>query len=268
GAERVTRILTKAMLGEREGLIELGIKISEDEVKARLLEKGLDKLTGTALRQAKADVTLELATEMSAKAIGDFERTSESAANMQRILKERIKELSETLGVIFVPVLEAVLGKIMPVIEKMGEWVEKNPELVRTIIIVAGAIAALVAGIGVLGLILPSILTGFAAVFSPIGLIIIGVTVLIGGLIAYFVKMWQTNEKFRNKMIEAWDSIKASFEKAKSMALEFWDTLKRLWSIAVEFLTPAFESLKGSLGELWDKLKELWDIVSPLLLPA
>jgi len=62
-AQEVSNILSKALLGERESLKELGIAINEADVQSRLAEKGLKNLTGEMLQQAKAAVTLELITE-------------------------------------------------------------------------------------------------------------------------------------------------------------------------------------------------------------
>ncbi|GAF95370.1 unnamed protein product, partial [marine sediment metagenome] len=53
-AAQTSQILTKAILGEREQLKTLGINIQEADLKARLMEKGQAKLTGTMLAQAKA----------------------------------------------------------------------------------------------------------------------------------------------------------------------------------------------------------------------
>jgi hypothetical protein len=61
--------ITKALLGERDGLVELGIKLSDAEVKARLLETGQSDLTGQALQLATAQVSLDAIMEKSADAL-------------------------------------------------------------------------------------------------------------------------------------------------------------------------------------------------------
>lgn len=78
--EEITQILNKALLGEREQLKALGVSLSEDDVKQRLRLKGQEKLTGEALKQAKALATLEIITENSADATTAFAERSESAA--------------------------------------------------------------------------------------------------------------------------------------------------------------------------------------------
>ncbi|UCD57869.1 MAG: hypothetical protein JSV16_01800, partial [Candidatus Hydrogenedentota bacterium] len=81
GAKGASEALSKAMLGERESVKSLGIVITEEMVKERLLREGKEKLTGQALLQAKAEATLAIAVDQSKNAIGDYERTSGSLAN-------------------------------------------------------------------------------------------------------------------------------------------------------------------------------------------
>lgn len=105
GAEAVSAALTKALLGERESLKTYGIAIMEADIQARLLEKGMQNLTGEALRQAKAQATLELAMEQSKNAIGDFARTSDQLANLQRVQVARFEDLQVVIGGLFIPAL-------------------------------------------------------------------------------------------------------------------------------------------------------------------
>jgi hypothetical protein len=52
--EDTTRILARAMLGEREMLKDLGVDIRELDIKQRLMAKGQEDLTGNLLKQARA----------------------------------------------------------------------------------------------------------------------------------------------------------------------------------------------------------------------
>lgn len=55
--------------------------------------------------------------------------------------------------------MNQIVDAIQPVIEHVSKWVAENPELTKNIILVTGAIAGLVAIVGVLGMALPSIIT-------------------------------------------------------------------------------------------------------------
>jgi len=81
---QASQVITKALLGEREGLVALNIKISEAAVQSELLLQGKDKLTGASLLQAKAEATYKLILDQSVNAIGDVERSSDSLANKRK----------------------------------------------------------------------------------------------------------------------------------------------------------------------------------------
>ena len=97
-AEEAAHIITRAILGEREALIGLGVKISEADVQAALLEKGMGDLTGEALEQARAMVTLELITKKSADAMTAFEEGGSDAMRAANDFKASMDELKVTLG--------------------------------------------------------------------------------------------------------------------------------------------------------------------------
>ncbi len=109
--------LRKAILGEREGLKELGVKISEADVKQRLLEKGQGDLTGAALEQAKAQATLELILERSRDALDAYTRAGDSALRKQKELTAQAKDMEQALALV-------VKEAIEPVIEDAGMWGE------------------------------------------------------------------------------------------------------------------------------------------------
>ena len=132
GAERASNILTKALLGEREGLKSLGIAVLEVDVKQRLLLKGQQDLEGAALRQAKAVATLELAYEQSGKAIGDFQRSQESLANQQRILNARLTDLETILGQALVPITKVFVSNLINITNNTLAWVEANKDLIAS----------------------------------------------------------------------------------------------------------------------------------------
>ena len=108
-AEEVTKTLGKAILGEREELKQLGISIQEADVKARLADKGLDKLTGTMLQQAKAAATLELITEKSIDAQTAFAENSDLSARRQAELVARITDVTNKLATALIPVFERLV---------------------------------------------------------------------------------------------------------------------------------------------------------------
>lgn len=111
-AEEVSKTLSKAMLGEREELKQLGISISEADVQARLQEKGLEKLTGTLLQQAKAIATVELITEKSTDAQTAYTENADTMVRRQAVLSAKISEVQEKLATLLIPVFERLVSAV------------------------------------------------------------------------------------------------------------------------------------------------------------
>lgn len=109
GTEAASLALTKGLLGERESMKLLGIAILETDVQQRVLEKGQAGLTGTARRQARAIATLELATEQSGNALGDFARSQGSTANQARILQANLEDLAINIGSKLTPFVNTII---------------------------------------------------------------------------------------------------------------------------------------------------------------
>jgi hypothetical protein len=208
GAERASTALTKALLGERESVKELGIAILEEDVKAKVLSmRATGELTDETERQARALATLEIAISQSKNAIGDFARTQDSLANQQRTLNERLKEVVETLGVAFIPLATELMNAIIPLVATIATWVKENPKLTRNIALVGLAVSALVAGIGLLGLVLPGVITLFGMLtisMLPLIATIAIVTLIFGALAVYWVKNFDTMMMGVDVFMEGW----------------------------------------------------------------
>lgn len=110
-AAEVSEILSKAMLGERESLKELGISIQEADVQQRLLEKGQEDLTGAALQQAKAVATQELIFEKSTDAQKAYAEGGNKALRASNSLRAGLAELREQ-----------VADKLLPVVQRVTQW--------------------------------------------------------------------------------------------------------------------------------------------------
>ena len=90
--------LSSGLAGNVENFRKLGYVMTQAEVKAKLQEKGLDKLTGSALQYAQIQARLEILQEKSVKAQGDMIKTLDSTTNVTRRLNESWLEWKENLG--------------------------------------------------------------------------------------------------------------------------------------------------------------------------
>lgn len=132
GTERASAALTSAFTGEREALKAYGIVISEEAIKQELLRQGKDKLTGSALLQAKAEATLKIAYEQSSNAIGDFERSQSSFANQLRIAQANVENLEVTLGTNLIPVAGLGLKVFNDLADQTNELAKEMNEFITS----------------------------------------------------------------------------------------------------------------------------------------
>ena len=94
----VMQASASGLAGNFENLRKYGYIITQAEIKTRLQQKGLDKLTGSALQFAKVQETLNIILEKSENAQGDMIKTLDSSENLTRRVHEANKALSENLG--------------------------------------------------------------------------------------------------------------------------------------------------------------------------
>jgi len=123
-AEQVTEALSKALLGEREQLKTLGISIKEADVQARLAEKGLEKLTGTLLEQAKATATLEIIMEKSVDAQEAYAKNTDLSVRKQAELRAQLTQITEVIATNLVP----VFGRLLDIANSFLGWVNEYLE--------------------------------------------------------------------------------------------------------------------------------------------
>ncbi len=116
--------VTKAFLGEREMLKDLGVQILEADVKAEALALGLTKGREPVTLMAKAQATLSLLMKRSKDAQGDQIRTLGELANRAKAVQSKFKDFRVELGNQIIDGLElaTVLGKVS---KKVGEFTEK-----------------------------------------------------------------------------------------------------------------------------------------------
>lgn len=114
-----------------------------------------------------------------------------------------------------------------------------------------------------------------AAIMSPAG-IVIGI---IAALAAAFVYLWNTNEEFRTKVTEIWNSVVSIFQefgtaitsRLNDLGFSFADigeVIKAIWNGLCEFLGPvfigAFELIQNGLSFALDAIIGLFDFFRAL----
>jgi len=179
-------------------------------------------------------------------------------------IRESIGSVVNTIGETVAPVFKMVADSVVPAIINLREFVERNRELIVTIVgVTAGLIAfsAVVATVGVtiFGVVatikavlavLSLLATAITALLSPIGLLVAAT----GGLIA----IWMTQSETGRKMSE---DMTQSFQQIKSEFMDAWDAI--VLSVKSGDLESAFEILGLAVDRLWRGiivgLREKWN---------
>jgi hypothetical protein len=252
GAKGASEALTKAMLGEREMIKSLGIVITEEMVKEHLLREGKDKLTGQALLQAKAEATLALAMSQSKNAIGDYERTSDSLANVTRRLFARLQDLWVLIGSKLIPVATKIATKVIDVVEKVKAWTEAHPKLAETIVKVAAAVGVLLAVLGPLAMALPSLVSGFTMLGGAFSVLLgpAGLAALAIAAIAVSVKAMADNLKNARQEMSNFADEAAIFSNAAENFSKLWIVVREEGGQTLE----QFNKLFNRFGGNWDSI--------------
>lgn len=228
-----------------------------------------------------------------------MDKQSKSMKGQWSNLKDQITLVSEKIGMTLIPIATTLLEKVMPIVERLGLWIEKNPKLASGILLVSTAIAGIIALIGILGLIMPSIIAGFgflataiggvatALTFlaaNPVG-IVIGIIVGAIALLIFFIKDIIKNidavaivwgwfwDWASNKVKSIIDTIVGAFKYLEFYLIITFLQIKEKVASMINGIKDKFNSLVTFiqvvgviLGEAWTIFwQTLSDIVSNLL---
>ena len=137
-------------------------------------------------------------------------------------LKLQFEGTRNAIGQALMPILQELMEKVSPVVEKLTNWINENPKLVEGILIVGGVIAGLGAIVTTLGIALSGLAGIIALVniaFAPTNLLIMGIVVAIGGIIGMTIlmkKAWDEN----------WNGVRDKAKEVCDKVLNWWTNLK------------------------------------------
>ena len=134
--------LKSGLVGESKPLREFGILLNESEVGAKALALGFEKVNGELTEAAKVSARYELILEQSLAAQGDFGRTINDLANSTRVLKARLKDVSDEIGTVLIPTFTYLVDRAIKLIAVFEEMIGVNPRIVKTLFGVTLAVTA------------------------------------------------------------------------------------------------------------------------------
>lgn len=105
GQDVASTALKSIFTGETETLKQFGIVMTDANLQAYALSKGITKSTADMSQAEKVQLRYNYVMSQTALAQGDFAKTSDSWANQTRILSEQWKEFGATIGTMLMNVL-------------------------------------------------------------------------------------------------------------------------------------------------------------------
>ncbi len=115
--------------GETEPLKQLGINMSVANLEAFALANGIETAYDKMSQAEQATLRYNYLMAQTADAQGDFERTSDSFANQQRILQLQMDELSASLGEKLLPYLNDIFSTVNDKLPEAEKTIENIGDL-------------------------------------------------------------------------------------------------------------------------------------------
>lgn len=177
--------IEQALRGETEAIRAFWSDVTDASLEQFLFAQGIDKSVSELTQQEKTLLRMQKVMSDTAQVQGDFTNTIDSNANQNRILQAETENLSAKLGTTLIPIFDQINATIRPIISSVAEWIERNPELTKNIIMFAWAASWLVFVLWTIWLAVPVITTWITALWTaltlatwPIWLVVLWITAL------------------------------------------------------------------------------------------
>lgn len=277
--EETTESLQSFLKGNYENDAALGLSCTETTRNA-----AANKLYGKSfndLSESQKQLTLLQMVEdanAASGALGQAARESDTWTNQTGNLKQAWTDFQAALGSNVLPLAVEVVKRMASAVQSLSD---KLPDIIQTFKdwspLIAGvvtgfvtlkaamAISSLISAITTAwtayktaneGATIAQYLLNAAMNANPIVLIV----TLIAGLVAAIIVLWNTNEDFRNKVIEIWEAIKNVFstviEAIKGFFTELVEKISSAWETIKETVSNAVENIKTAISEKFEAAKQ------------
>ena len=183
GIDQAMTALNGVFTGETESLKMLGIVMTEANLAAFALSKGITKNVQDMTQAEKVNLRYAYVMQQTTNAQGDFSRTGGGAANQMRVFQESLKQLGVMFGQVILPTFTKIITKINEWIARLQQLSPSTQKIIVVVAALAAAIGPLLIGLGVLtSTIIPALISGGSAISAawlPLAAIIIGVAAAI-----------------------------------------------------------------------------------------
>ncbi|KQZ80644.1 phage tail tape measure protein [Pseudomonas sp. Root562] len=216
----------------------------------------------------------------------EYTARSATTANAMQLLTNKVTRLGVEVGDALLPPFNAFMEQIGPAITQMSSLAKSHPGVIRGVLGAAFAFGVL--RLAVMGAIVATKIMSAVTAMSPIGIIVRGIALAAGLLIAnwstvapYFQAVW---EKIKGPAMILWGWFKQAFAFTPiPMVMENWGPLTELfsalWDVLLAVSTPVMDfmgrmfawSPLGMIINNWEPIaawfKGLWDRLKPIIEP-
>lgn len=241
--------LGAALRGESEPMRKFGVLLSDAVLKEEAMALGIYDGTGALTAQQKVLAAQAAIMKQTTDAQGDFARTSDGAANQQRILSATIEQAQTEMGAALLPVLESVVGML----SQFATWARENQGTVKVLAVALGVFAGAIVAVKT-AMIAWQVATTVATaaqwlfntaiVSNPIGAIVMAIAALTAGIIW----AWNNVDWFREGVTAAFQWIQKAVKVVADWFMEYvWPLLKKV----VDFIVAYYKTLWKAVQIVW-----------------